>query len=331
MTDYVHHSKIVLTTAPQTTTEWQNPNSTLVWLEDFQKHCDQTDVVKSADEAGDSLSVNIGRTKYKAYRKVVVNGVRADVLTSDNKYIELSMYGRYLYVLDKPAITRVVQRVANLVEGRLEVEFPPTTIYNKYQNFRTLISQLLTYKDFQNKSVLVALENTPGKREQSTFQAYVPVEGYYVSTPVFKETAYEGYDMQSTINNEKTEQCTTFLHKHRMNNLGGIKFKVEGSDNYLVRNSITATLPPATRYQLADCERTTFTRKWKYLHEREIEKEGTTVRIQRVYDTLLSSLAKDPERLSFKEQLVMNVFHPDRVARFMGDTWGIEESWLNQI
>lgn len=325
----VSKNQIVVVTEPHTFVTYEAPSYTFVWLEDFKKHCDQPDVVKSADQAGDSHTADLGRTKYKVYRNERdANGRNQKVLTSDNAHVAVEQeHCDIAFYWDKPTIKKVVEKV---------VEKMRWDASKQYDNTREFINTLLTKKDIPKKSVLVRLENTPGRCETNSFLAYVPVEGYYISSPVWKDSPYrnEGYNLLFTINNVKTESTPTFVMKHKMSggvfNNGGVEWKIEGNDTpFYLHNIMYHMLPSTTRYQLASCREEVKTRTWRYAHEHG--EEENQVKVLRVDDVLLSDLALHPDRKAFKEQLVMKVFHPDRVARLVGDNWGTEESWLNQV
>ena len=340
----VSKNQVVITTAPRIFKTHEAPNSTWVWLEDYTAYCDLPDVVKSAEGANVAHGAELGRTKYKVYRYGRdENGRYQNTLTSDNTYVAVVQESRdTAFYWDKPAIKKVIEKVKEEMKEMLD-EVVSYQSHTKYKHSREFIKKLLTHKkSLPAKSVLVLLENEPGKCEEYSFKGYVPVEGFYVSPPIFTNEALysEGYTLRITINNKKTELCTTFLQKKKLESgvapfvSSGVMWRVEGDTTNSYLHNVMREKTPATQWHLAECEWVVKTRTWRYKHETardEDEWRHDTVKVLRVCDTLLSSLATDPKRMDFKEQLVMKVFHPDRVARLVGDNWGTGESWLNQI
>jgi hypothetical protein len=308
-----------------------------VLLENHKKHWDEKDCVVSAQEADEAVCLQKGRTKHKMYRRVVIAGRPELVLVNDNSYVEFVVGGQIVaYVWDKPAVKKLIEKA--LENFHKSVEKSPYPNEDPYKDpvqmafhfGRDFIVYCREYSSFPPGAVIVRLENPPMKVETFKIRAYVPIEGYWVSHPSFKTLPYGGYSLEFLINNTKTENCHQFLEKHQMTNggalgnAGHIHYRPEGVSDfvptYYLRFIDAFFTSTATNHQLSDCV-------WK-IEKKEYHPPTETVR---VLQTSKDMPLTDLKRNEFKEELVMKVFRPDRVARFMGDTWGTEESWLNQI
>lgn len=316
--------------------EYKTSYPSWVLLENHTKHWDEKDCVVSAQEAGEVVYLMKGRTKYKMNRRVIVNGRPEFVLVNDNTYLEFVVGGQVVaYVWDKPSVIKLMEQALDMFHKSVEKNpYPNEDPYkNPVQMAFHFGRDFIVYCRkfaFPPGAVIVRLENLPSKVETYTIRAYAPIEGYWVSHPSFHTLPYGGYYLEFLINNTRTEKCHEFLEGHQMKNggvlchSGHIKYRPEGVSDFVPTHNLreidaflTST---ATNHQLSTCE-------WK-IEKKEYHPPTETLRVlQTNKDMPLTAL----KRNEFKEELVMKVFHPDRVARFMGDTWGTEESWLNQI
>jgi hypothetical protein len=327
MTDYHYSDSKALPVQVSEATyevEYESPRAnTLVWLEDWSKHYNTEDNVQSAKNAGDSHQVEKSRTKYKVYRQDTDEQGRPDnVLTSDNKYvnIDIDAITTVAYLWDKPALRTLVGKVQSKM-----TPFAPENRYGALQQFILLCRQ----EKFPPKSLLIKLCNVRTQRKTFTYEAYVPSECYYLSHPTYQDSLMNaGYDQLYLINNKKTETCFQLMEYEKMKrsqmfNWGGKLLRTEDGQDIDYFQTIQTKLAPAIIHKKASV-------KLVVSHNAKGESHNLFVnRLQ--HKGWLTDLAKDPKRMAFKEELVMKVFHPDRVERLMGDTWGTEESWLNQI
>ena len=314
-------------------TQILEPETTWVWLENYKKHCDTADNVKSASAANDHLVCELGRTKYKVYR-IGTNAANQPekVLTSDNSYISVKVRDNvFAYVWDKPAIKIAI---AKIVAKVMEDEEHPYE--NELENCLYIMRRFVELcledkKSFPDRSLVVRLNNLPTHKETFMVPSYAPVKGYWFSSPVFKQQFFHGcgYKLLTYINNEKTEKCHQFLELDEENRRTGIfgsgemQFKWEPTDlPIFLRELFTSEdKQPTSRFVLTEC-------RWEIL----TTPHRPTVELLWVgHSTDLEKPLTALKRDAFKEELVMKVFHPDRVARLMGDTWGTDESWLAQI
>jgi len=313
--------------------EYKTASSYPSWvlLENHSKHWDEKDCVVSAQEAGEVVCLQKGRTKHKMYRRVVVAGHPELVLVNDNSYVEFVVGGQVVaYVWDKPAITKLIEKALDKFHKSVEKNPYKNPVQMAFHFGRDFIVYCRENFSFPPGAVIVRLENPPMKVETFKIRAYALVEGYWASDPIVKALPYGGYSLEFVLSNRKTEKCHQFLEKHQMTNGGAlchsghIYYRPEGVSDFVPTHDLRRIDDfldtPATTYQLSDCV-------WK-IEKKEYHPPTETVRVlQTSKDMPLTAL----KRNEFKEELVMKVFHPDRVARFMGDTWGTEESWLNQI
>jgi len=311
-----------------------------VLLENHKKHWDTEDCVKSANDAGDYLYPKMGRTKYKMNRRDTVNGVLDHILVNDNSYCEFVVGGRVVaYYWDKPAVKRGMEKVLDLYQKAVDkaVEKDTEGKYDEYPYNHPVTREFHFTRDFivycrdnfafPPGAVVVRMENHPMKRETYTIRAYAPIRGYWASHPTIAPTSHgKGYDLEFLINNTKTDQCHQFLEWNNLNysgafgNSGHIHYRLEETGRPLKIHQLPTEYPPTSRYQLSDCD-WVVTKK-----EHSPPTERTTIR--RTDRTKpLTAL----NRLAFAKELSEKVFHPDRVARFMGDTWGTDDSWLAKV
>jgi hypothetical protein len=303
-----------------------------VLLENHKKHWDTADCVVSAQEAGEAefpMKKTSRSTHHKRFRRVVIAGRPEMTLVNDNSYSEFVVGGRVVaLVWDKSAITKLMEKALDNFHKSVEKnpypnEDPVKMAFHFSRDFIVYCRDNFT---FPPGAVIVRLENHPIKVETYTIRAYAPIQGYWASHPTIQPTPYgRGYDLEFLINNKKTEQCHQFLEWDNLGmgvfgGSGHIRWRLEETGNAVQLFNIKTTCPPTTNYQLSDCE-------W-VVEKKEFHPPTETVYVRRTNRGMpLTALKRD----EFKEELVMKVFHPDRVARLMGDTWGTEESWLNQI
>lgn len=356
----VSKNEIVPVKATSFQKNYQHPEHTWVWAEDYLKHWMNNNAVKSAKDAGHNLLPQVGRTKYKVYRYCHLTK-KPDVLTSDNSYVEQDFNGKAVaYYWDKKAIKKLVDEAIESYNKENKQVPARRSVMNEYEQTNLLIRELVRKRscgELPEKSVLVRLDNFPTHYERHDYVAYAPIQGYYISAPELQKTIHgEGYDFHIYFNNKKTEKCSQFVESYRVLKggifcgNGSVVTKWEGTTNpFFVHNLINQLLvgedrSPTTEMLLCDCE-------WTHTKEKGVPSvEKTVIRRTKTHeepyktyyspnglrnagvlkDTYPSKLS-DLKRQTFEEELSQKVFHPDRVARFMGDTWGTEDSWLAQV
>ena len=316
--------------------EYKNALSYPSWvlLENHKKHWDEKDCVVSAQEADEEVCLQKGRTKHKMYRRVVTAGRPELVLVNDNSYVEFVVGGRVVaYVWDKPAITKLAEKALDHFHKSVEKKPYPNEdpyinpVQMAFHFGRDFIVYCRDKFSFPPGAVIVRLENYPIKVETYTIKAYAPVKGYWASHPNVVPTSYgRGYDLEFVINNKKTEKCHQFLEWDNLNfggvfgTTGHIRWRLEETGNAIQFFQIKTTYPPTTNYQLSECD-------W-VVEKKEYHSPTETVRVRRTNRNMPLTALK---RQAFAEELSEKVFHPDRVARLMGDTWGTDNSWLAQV
>ena len=330
--DIVQVSPII---ADNVSKRYDSPAYTWVYLEEYMKHHHTADNVKSSHATKDALFPKMGRTRVKMLR--YEDGYHPSdyrlVPTNDNTYAEvkLDVSSKVVaYVWDKPTLTKNMNIIVDKFTENI-AKHPIDHLDNTHLVFLTSRAFILYLQEnyaFPPGSVVVRLDNIPTLLESYRFQAYAPVMGYWTSPPTLVRKPYgPGYNMEITLHNKKTEMCSEFLEWEHitkggifMSGGGEIRLRLEETDAPVNFFDISINYPPTTTYLLCDCE-------W-LIKTTEFHPMTESVVVERAFrDKPLTSLKRD----SFKEELVMKVFHPDRVARLMGDTWGTEESWLNQI
>jgi hypothetical protein len=337
---------------------YKYPNHTWVWLEDWAKHWNTDKAVASARGEYASMTPKFGRTKYKVYQNQPNN---EQSLTSDNSYVEQNFEAfnghTVAYCWDKKPIKEKVEKaIAKHMKNHAKEILTPRCELNEYHQTGLLIAEFLT-RDFPEKSLLVKLSDYPTHYERYDYVAYAPVPGYYMSAPELTITHNHGsgYDLLIYFNNKKTEKCPQFAEIERLmkggvfNMNGHIITKWEGAtQSFFLSNLINQHLgedrTPTTEMLLCDCE-------WTITKDKgEDAKERTFIRRTKTFEEPYRTYTRpngrasggvlkdiypvrlgDLKRLEFAKELSEKVFHPDRVARFMGDTWGTDDSWLAQV
>ena len=301
----------------------------IVWLEDWENLHTREDAIDYAMHNDMHLNTVLLRTKYQIHRSNPTPwlGVQP-TLINDNKYIAIEHNGSIMaYYWDKPNIESAVDKVLAKL-GNTDA-YTYNEAVEAFNNACIPVPNppLKTKRLFPPHSLCVVLPRPPTKKQTYIYDSYLPVKCYYISAPTFVDSRYNnGYDLQFEIDNEKTEKCNQLVEYTKLRDSGAVGRT--GHVTFRAKDN-----PPKTLHTLQlPCS----------IHFKKVSvKEVVSTCGDRVTTTLtvcsqlatsyLTDLAKDQKRIAFKEELVQAVFHPTRVARLVGDNWGTDESWLNQV
>ena len=325
----------------------------LVWLEDYERAIkeggkDPVSYATTTETGRKTFHPKLCRTKYKVYTHECHTGVGAnnhtlvEELASYDPFLKTEPHGwnekdtvfRGAFYKDKPVVAKAVREASDKARAKFATTKTTNATEKSYEYNDLFVRECLKAK-IKERSLLVVLLNKPIHHESYCFSAYLPREGFFVSHPKFSQNAEGHYVITITLNQkEQTEECCEFIEKENLaghatilshTNRQRIFLREEGStvntDIYHILNEMSYQNKKFPTKMLL--KRVSWS-IWDGVESIEIVRGGD--------NSPLSALKKNAYKQgTFQEELVQAVFHPDRVARLVGDNWGKEESWLNQI
>jgi len=337
--------------------EWNEHDSyyTYVWLEDYEtilRNGGDDPVAYAKKMGGEGQRVyypRFARTKWRVWVAETTEGGTNNnhteqmaspdgfAKTDPTNYNERDVVFREAYYKDRPSVAKMIVEAQRDARRRFAKTTTTATRQKSYEYNHEFIKSCLrtdlTVVQYR-RSVLVLLMNKPIYHERFVFSAYLQREGMFVSHPKFVKDAGGNYVVKILINQrEQTEECCEFIERDNLADHNSI-LTGTGRDKVLlyeegsaVRTDIYRVLNDGGRDKVFPkmmIQKRVQWSIWNGVETIEIVRGGS--------NALLSDLKKDRYKQgTFQEELVQAVFHPDRVARLVGDNWGTEESWLNQI